>query len=112
MLDINNVKDLLKILSCLKECEDKKESSTFLIIGKSYFIRTVTMNHIGRLININDKELLLEDASWIADSGRFHNALKDGELDEVEPFVSNVIINRDCIIDITEWLHKIPRSQK
>lgn len=82
------------------------------IIGKPYFIRTVTMHLVGKLTLLTDKELLLEECSWIADSGRFHNSLKDGTLDEVEPFVDNVIVNRDCIVDATEWKHELPKKQK
>lgn len=31
------------------------------------------------------KDIKLENAAWIADSGRFMQAIKDGELKEVEP---------------------------
>ena len=55
---------------------------------------------------------MCEQASWVADSGRFHNALKDGTLNEIEPFISDVIINRGGIIDVTEWIHDLPKNQK
>jgi len=63
------------------------------------------MHLIGKIKSINQKEILLEKASWIADSGRFHDALKTGELNEVEPFINDVILNRDCIVDASEWNH-------
>lgn len=85
---------------------------THFQVGKSYFIRTVTMHHIGRLKSINKNELLLEKAVWVADSGRFHNALKDGDLNEVEPFVNDIIVPRGCIIDATVWDHELPTQQK
>ena len=81
-------------------------------IGEKYFIRTVTMYHIGELVDINDKELILKNASWVADTGRFHNALKTGVLEEVEPFVNNVLVNRTAIIDATRWDHDLPRDVK
>lgn len=77
-------------------------------LNKKYFIRTVTMHLIGELIYFDDKELLLSNASWVADSGRFHNALKTGQLMEVEPFIKNVIVNRLSIVDATEWDHELP----
>lgn len=80
-------------------------------LGKNYFIRTVTMHLTGKLIFISDKELVLDDASWIADSGRFHDALKTGKLNEVEPFVNEIIINRGSIIDATIWNHLLPNEQ-
>lgn len=71
-------------------------------IGKKYFIRTVTMHLTGELIGVSAKELVLKDAAWIADSGRFNEALKDiNKCDEVEPFTNNVIVGRGSIIDAT-----------
>ena len=82
------------------------------IIGKAYFIRTVTMHLIGIVDWVGEKELKLSQASWIADSGRFHDAIKSGKLNEVEPFITTVIVGRASIIDATEWAHKIPTEQK
>ena len=71
-------------------------------IGKKYFIRTVTMNLTGELISVSPQELVLKDAAWIADSGRFHEALKDiSKCDEVEPFINPAIIGRGSIVDAT-----------
>ena len=110
MLEDMKLKDVMQLVELLK---NKKESSNdFWQIGKAYLIRTVTMHLIGKLKAINNKELLLDDAVWVADSGRFHNALKDGELNEIEPFIDQVILNRDCIVDATIWNHTIPDNQK
>ena len=81
-------------------------------VGKSYFIRGVTYHYVGRLVEITEKELVLEDAAWVADSGRFATALKSGELSEVEPYPNKVIINRTAIMDASLWPHDLPRSQK
>lgn len=81
-------------------------------VGEKYFIRTVTMHLTGELTFVSDKELVLKNASWVADSGRFHNALKDGSLSEVEPFVDDVIVNRKSIVDATIWRHTLPFEQK
>lgn len=82
----------------------------FWKIGEKYFIRTVTMHSIGELVSFNDKELLLSHACWVADSGRFNNALKTGELSEVEPFEADIIVNRSAIVDATLWRHDLPRE--
>ncbi len=81
-------------------------------IGKNYFIRTVTMHQLGKVKAISKNEILLEQASWIADDGRFHQFLKNGEIDEIEPFVDDVMVNRRSIIDATLWRHELPRNQK
>jgi len=82
-------------------------------IGKNYFIRTVTHHFTGKLVKVTSKELVLEDAAWIADDGRFHEAIRDGKLNEVEPFPDGqVIIGRGSLIDAVIWKHTIPRSVK
>ena len=81
-------------------------------IGANYFIRTVTFHHTGRLVEVTPTELVLEDAAWIADSGRFSDALKTSTFSEVEPFPSGrVIIGRGALIDAAE-ISTIPLSQK
>jgi hypothetical protein len=77
-------------------------------VGTAYLIRTVTYFILGRLTEIYELELVLEEASWVADTGRFHEALRTGKLAEVEPFVSAVIGGRDAICDSTEWTHALP----
>lgn len=83
------------------------------LVGKAVFIRTVTMHYVGRLKSAHDHELVLTECSWVADSGRFHDALRDGKLSEVEPYVTEeVIIGRGGILDVSEWRHEIPKEQK
>jgi len=81
-------------------------------VGKSYLIRTVTMYYTGFLAAVTDSDLVLKDAAWIPDTGRFSEALAKGTLNEVEPFRSSVIIPRGGIIDATIWEHALPRDVK
>lgn len=113
MLDIDNLtfSEIKEIQTLLNPINNAPNDAHWKI-GKSYFIRTVTMYYVGKLILVTDKELVLKDASWIADTGRFHDALKSGELNEVEPFISEVIIGRGSIVDASEWLHLLPNVQK
>lgn len=72
-------------------------------IGKKYLIRTVTMIQTGMVKSIRGKFIVLEQAAWIADTGRFSEALEDQEkMKEVEPFKNDAIVNMDTIIDATE----------
>lgn len=80
-------------------------------IGKCYFIRTVTLYQVGRVVAISGQFVKLEDASWIADTGRFADALKSGNFSEIEP-VGQSYINLGSIIDAFPWEHKLPTSQK
>ena len=81
-------------------------------IGKNVFVRTVTHHHTGRLAQADERFLLLEDAAWIADDGRFTQALADGALNEVEPFPAACLVSVGSVIDVCEWLHELPRHQK
>ncbi len=81
--------------------------------GTNIFIRTVTMAHTGRISAVTDKWIVLEDACWIADTGRFADFLETGKLNECEPFpVGKVVVGLGAIVDCCEWKHKLPREQK
>ena len=82
-------------------------------VGKNYLVRTVTMIDTGRLVSFDDHELVLADAAWIADTGRWADALKSSDFSEVEPFPDGreVIINRGAIVDAVE-IDTLPRKQK
>jgi hypothetical protein len=46
------------------------QSETFpYTLGRLYFIRTVTFYYIGRLIAVTPLELVLDQCSWVADTG-------------------------------------------
>lgn len=103
-------------------CTDQKVANTdkaeehFFEVGRNYFIRTITHHYVGELLFLNRRgaELVLTQAAWIADDGRFHQMLRTGEFDEIEPYLEGqrVLVNRDAIIDAVEWTQPLPRSQK
>ena len=71
------------------------------------------MYYVGRLKEVHENELVLTECSWVADTGRFHNALRNGVFSEIEPFVSEeVIVARGALIDMCHWGHAIPTEQK
>lgn len=111
-MEIDNltIKEIKHIQSLLKGPSDSHPYK----VGKNYFIRTVTHHLCGKLIKVTSKELVLLDASWIADDGRFHEAIRDGKLNEVEPFPDGVevIVGRGSLIDACEWPHNLPREVK
>jgi len=41
-------------------------------IGKTYLVRTVTYHLLGKLVHVDENELLFTNASWLASSGRFN----------------------------------------
>ena len=101
---------MAKTIASASEKDDSSPTAPW-VVGEAYFIRTVTMHHVGRLVWVGPQELVLEGASWVADSGRFHDALMKGKLNEVEPFPLPVIIGRNAIVDATRWTHPLPTKQ-
>jgi len=85
------------------------------MVGQSWFFRTVTYHCVGRVKHWIEYEnhlfLILESASWVADSGRFMNAIKDGTLSEVEP-VGDMLLNLATVVDAFPWRHALPTKQK
>jgi hypothetical protein len=83
-------------------------------IGKNYFIRTVTHHLTGKLIEVYEHELVLTAAAWIADDGRYAQAIETGNFNEVEPCPekTKLVVGRGSIIDAqaVEW--PLPRVQK
>lgn len=79
-------------------------------IGKKLFIRTVTYHLTGKVVKRIGNFIQLENASWIADSGRFMQAIKDGELSEVEP-VGEAWVNLNSVTDMFPWKHALPDKQ-
>ena len=78
-------------------------------VGDVVFVRTVTYHYTGRISAIYAGEIVLEDAAWIADSGRFGTALATGELSEIEPYPGSVVVSRGAIVDVSPWAHPLPR---
>jgi len=84
------------------------------IIGENYLIRTVTMIYTGKLTKVYDKELVVVDCAWIPETKRWADTVSKGVFEEVEPYPdgSEVIINREAVLDITKVNWKLPREQK
>jgi len=82
------------------------------VVGKNYFFRTITHHLTGHVESVHGKFLKLSTAAWIADDGRFSEAMKNGVFSEVEPFSQHVFINTDSLIDAVEWQHALPTETK
>ena len=100
-----------KIKHQLGEDDYKEIQSLKDMVGEKFYFRTVTYHLTGRVKKVIGNLLELENAAWIADSGRFMNAIKEGKLNEVEP-VGRAYINIDTVTDIFPWTHKLPEEQK
>ncbi len=99
-------KDLvLKLLGCLLDANNaqmSKSNETYLQIGKSYHIRTVTYATAGKLKAITKNEFVFESASWVADTGRFNEYIKDTSRVKENEYIGEIIVNRDAVVDVIE----------
>jgi len=100
-----------KIKDQISEDEVIEINSYEDLVGQKLFIRTVNYHHIGKVEKQVGEFLFMKDTVWVADSGRFMNAIKDGELKEVEP-VGNWYVSINAITDFGIWEHEIPKKQK
>lgn len=100
-----------KIKDQLLEDEGKEIHSFSDMVGGKYFFRTVTYHVLGRVKKQIGQFLELEEASWIPETPRFMNFLKNGELDEVEP-TGKHYVNMETVVDFFEWKYKLPKDQK
>lgn len=84
------------------------------LTGTNVFIRTVTHYFTGHVERVTKSWIILSKAAWIADTGRFADAMKSAKLNEVEPYPDDVLVrvSREGVIDVTTWKHELPREQK
>lgn len=83
-------------------------------VTRNLFIRTVTNYYVGELVSMDAREIVLRNAAWIADTGRFANFLQTGNANEVEPYPDGmeVHVNVGGLIEYVDWPHALPRIQK
>lgn len=72
-------------------------------VGENYLIRTVTFTLTGKIKSKTNAFLVLQDADWIADTGRFSTSLENQDnFSEIEPFKNDAIVSKGSIVDATK----------
>ena len=109
-----NLEDLT--LGQLKQIQAMGGSSTTgyeRYLGQDVLIRTVTMIYTGRVKEIHNQCLLVEDAAWIADTERWADSVREAKFKEVEPYPDGeiVAIGLGGILDVCK-IPSLPREQK
>lgn len=99
----------------------EKDSSNPMVQGNAVLIRTISYHYIGRIAEIvrdtngNMVGMMLTEASWLADTGRFNRLLKTGQFDdnaEIEPYSEPVFVPFHTIADVTLWKFELPKEEK
>ena len=112
------LQELAQLETLEKKLKTKKSKVQYkgvdipFIVGEKYFIRTVSYHLTGQVKAIVGDFLVLENAAWVADSGRFNEAIKTGVLAEVEPVFVDTFVNTKAITDAFVWEHSLPREVK
>ena len=89
----------------------KKAAAGIFAVGRKYLFRTVTYHMVGEIAGREGDFLILKNASWVADSGRFGEAAAKGTLVEVEHLGGlTVLINAQSLTDAVEWKHPLPEK--
>jgi len=109
------LQELTELSQLLNQPVQEKNSSSWEI-GKNIYIATVTHHYVGKLISIGEKELVITNACWVADDGRFHKFM-EGKIDdnvEFEPFPKNlnVMVGRGSVIVACKWDYPLPNKAK
>lgn len=81
-------------------------------VGDKVLIRTVLFHHIGRIESIDETDIILGEASWLAESERFGETLRTGAVRELEALPDGCGVRQSSIIDWFPWTHELPTESK
>lgn len=112
-MDINDLK-VGEVLAVAKMLGAKSEKKSDYPVGKNVIVRTVTMIYTGRLEDVTETDLILNDCSWIPETDRYMQFVENGSVKECEPYPDGrlVYINRGALLDMCELKKDLPRSQR
>ena len=112
-LTLSQIKEIASLIPSLTGVGFIPKCGYKAVLNKKLFIRSVTHYYTGFLKEIYHDLLLLEDVSWIPDTGNFSEALKTGNFSEVEPFFEKETrVMRGGLIDCSEYGFELPLTQK
>lgn len=104
--DINSLTlGQIKEIAALLPCAANPVAIEPYEVGEKVLIRLVTTYVCGRIIGVYSDTLVLDQASWIPDTGRFSDALEKATFNEVEPARNGkkgrrARVGRGAIVDV------------
>jgi hypothetical protein len=104
--------DVLKLMEMFGPKGQGQQEKLPFAVGDYILVRTVTMIQIGKVEEIDSAGIVLSDTGWVADTGRFHECLSNGSLEEFERAPAWCYVNRGSVVDIFPWPHKVPEQSK
>jgi hypothetical protein len=113
---MNRFNALLKLAELLDD--DESDSLTTIASPPKFpfdgpvAIRTVTLYYTGNVRRVEGGFVVLGDAAWIPDAGRWSTFIAEGTPNEVEPFPDEVAVSLGSIVDVAPWAAALPRKVK
>ena len=84
--------------------------------GGVMLIETVTKYFVGEVVSVHPQEIVIRDACWVANTGRYNEFLSTGdggEYAEMEPCPEGpVLIGRGAIVNAQSYPHGLIRVVK
>lgn len=111
-LTIGEAREIAALVGAASKSPEAEAADIPFHAGESILIRTVTMTLLGRVRTIGADFIVLDDGGWVADTGRFSEALLRGDVGEYEKAPSWIVVGRGSIVDIYPWSHELPRETK
>jgi hypothetical protein len=111
-LTIGQLDELRALLGGLNATGAEISKDVPFTVGDALLTRTVTFSHIGRVTRITADFLVFDDGGWVADTGRFSEALAHGTLNEFERAPGVFFVARGGLVDVWPWLHPLPKETK
>lgn len=106
-IQVELTQDQYNQLQGLLEKDSAKISLITDLVGQNVFLRTVTYHALGTVKQVVGNFVELENASWVADSGRFNEFLKGASPNENEPITGRFFVNLDTVVDFTVGVNPV-----
>lgn len=86
-------------------------------IGNPVFVRTCVHYYLGRLIYVDERDIVLTRATWVAVTSRWGALWATGKWEpeaefEIFPPQIPVAVNRLTVADIMVWPHALPTQSQ
>lgn len=71
-------------------------------VGQFFHLETVTKFFVGTVVAVSDKEIILNDAAWVAHMGRPHQYFKGTAPTSLEPLGDGYGVCRDSLVSFKQ----------
>lgn len=106
---------VMRLQGMMEKISGREKAAYSYPLGSPVIVRTVTMIFVGILSEVTRADLVLTEASWIPETGRWNEMVARGDCKEIEPYQPGPVwINRAALVDFCLWPASVelPRTPK